>query len=186
MQLTAPPNPITPRQDTGPMGLRLPAPIFGKRPVTSAIAALALAATGCAQMPLKEGPRAKLIRGVETPRDRNNMDITVYKVPITAWPKCLEIVAAKNPVIAVASALTLSVIHACAHVPRDRALKAGQRPWCIVAVPAGDDDTLEHELRHCEGWDHPRSMNHEKSLYVDHDGRGSEALLSARREERRE
>lgn len=121
-----------------------------------------VAVSACTQMPIKEGPRARLFEGIEKPRDRNNMDVTIHKLPVTAWPKCLEMIARKNPVLAVASAVTLSVVHACARVPRDKSLKAGQRPWCIVAVPEGDETALEHELRHCEGWDHPRSASFEQ------------------------
>ena len=111
----------------------------------------------CTQMPLKEGPNARLMGGIHIPRDRNNMDITVHKLPGTAWPKCLEMLGKKNPTLAVISAVTLSVIHACARVPRDHRLAGGKRPWCTIAVPDGDEEALEHELRHCEGWAHPRT-----------------------------
>jgi len=136
-----------------------------KRPLAAlcgAIPVLVIAAVttaACSQMPHTHGSRAKLMDGINTPRDRNDMDITIHRFPVTAWPKCLEILADKSTVLAVASALTLTVYHACARVPRDASLKPGQRPWCIVAVPEGDDDALEHELRHCEGWDHPHTFD---------------------------
>ena len=147
-------SPPTPRLDPKPSGSASRTRIVLTR-FTAVLALVAVSA--CSQMPVKEGPRARLFSGIEKPRDRNNMDITIHKLPVTAWPKCLEMIASKNPVLAVASAVTLSIVHACARVPRDKSLKAGQRPWCIVAVPEGDDTALEHELRHCEGWDHPRA-----------------------------
>ncbi len=117
----------------------------------------ALFLSGCvAPMPLKEGPRARLIDGIAEPRDRNDMDITLYEHPVTAWGKCLELAAARSPVSAVFSVITLSPYLACAVVPKDHELKPGQRPWCIVAVPEGAPKMLEHELRHCEGWATPR------------------------------
>ncbi len=118
------------------------------------LAALALA--GCvAPMPQKDGPRARLIDGIAEPRDRNDMDITLYEHPVTAWGKCLELAAARSPVSAVFSVITLSPYLACAVVPKDHELKPGQRPWCIVAVPEDAPELLEHELRHCEGWATP-------------------------------
>ena len=111
---------------------------------------------GCAApMPLTEGPRARLVPGIAEPRSRAEMDIRVHTYGVTAWGKCLELAAGRSPVSAVFSVLTLSPYHACAVVPRDHELRPGQRPWCIVAVPEGDPDLLEHELRHCEGWATP-------------------------------
>ena len=116
-----------------------------------------IALTGCvAPMPEKEGPRARLISGIAEPRDRNNMDITLYEYSITAWGKCLELASTRSPVSAVFSVVTLSPYHACSVVPKDHELRAGQRPWCIVAVPEGNEELLEHELRHCEGWAAPK------------------------------
>jgi len=58
-----------------------------------------IALTGCvAPMPEKEGPRARLISGIAEPRDRNNMDITLYEYSITAWGKCLELASTRSPV----------------------------------------------------------------------------------------
>lgn len=124
------------------------------RPALSLIIAAALIA-GCSEMPLRDGPRAQLFDGIAAPRDRGSIDITIHRVPVTAWPKCVEIMAERAPWMAAASVVTLSVVHACARVPRDKSLAPGQRPWCVIAVPAWDDVALEHELRHCEGWDHP-------------------------------
>ena len=124
-----------------------------------ALAALAgsIALTGCvAPMPEKEGPRARLISGIAEPRDRNNLDITLYEYSVTAWGKCLELASTRSPVSAVFSVVTLSPYHACSVVPKDHELRAGQRPWCIVAVPEGNEELLEHELRHCEGWAAPK------------------------------
>ena len=124
--------------------------------VTWLSAGLALVAVaGCSAMPVKEGPTAALINGIEQPRDRNNMDITIHEVPVTAWAKCVEIVASADPLMAVMSVITLAPLHGCARLPRDSELKEGQRPWCIIGVPRGNAEILEHELRHCEGWDHP-------------------------------
>lgn len=106
-------------------------------------------------MPVKEGPQARLIAGIKTPRDRNNMDITIHEYPLTAWGKCLELASSRAPVSAILSVVTLSPFNACAVVPKDHELEPGERPWCIVAVPEGDQDLLEHELRHCEGWAAP-------------------------------
>ncbi len=106
-------------------------------------------------MPIKEGPAARLIAGIKEPRDRNEMDITIYKYPVTAWGKCLELASSRAPVSAVLSVVTLSPFNACAIVPKDHELDVGERPWCIVAVPEGDEELLEHELRHCEGWAAP-------------------------------
>ncbi len=117
-----------------------------------------LAVTACSAMPVKEGPTAKLFSGVERPRDRNDMDITIHEVAVTAWGRCLEIVGRTHPMMAFFSVVTLSPMHGCALLPRDDELEPGERPWCIVGVPKGDADTLEHELRHCEGWNHPRSF----------------------------
>ena len=113
---------------------------------------------GCvAPMPLTEGPQARLISGIAEPRDRNDMDITLYEYSVTAWGKCLELASTRSPISAVFSVVTLSPYHACSVVPKDHELKAGQRPWCIVAVPKGDEELLEHELRHCEGWAAPKA-----------------------------
>lgn len=127
------------------------------RPNAHASLVLVVALGACTEMPLKNGPRANLLPGIERPRDRNDMDITIHQVPVTAWPKCLEFIADKQPMLAVASVVTLSIVHACARVPRDKSLAKGERPWCIIAIPEGDETTLEHEIRHCEGWDHPLS-----------------------------
>ena len=124
------------------------------RLLTAAVLAAATAAC-VAPTPLKEGPQARLIPGIAAPRDRAHMDIELHEIPVTAWGKCLELAAGRSPVSAVFSVLTLSPYHACSVVPRDHELKPGQRPWCIVAVPRGDADLLEHELRHCEGWATP-------------------------------
>jgi hypothetical protein len=118
-----------------------------------------LAIAGCAAMPLKEGPTAALLPGIEQPRDRNDIDITIHEVPVTPWGKCLGIVGKVNPMLAAMSVLTLSPLHGCARVARDRDLDPGQKPWCIIAVPKGNEEILEHELRHCEGWDHPRQQS---------------------------
>lgn len=118
------------------------------------LAAMGLGAC-VAPMPLKEGPGARLISGIKAPRDRNNMDITLYEYSVTAWGKCLELASTRSPMSAVFSVITLSPYHACSVVPKDHELAAGQRPWCIVAVPKGDEELLEHELRHCEGWAAP-------------------------------
>ena len=107
-------------------------------------------------MPAKEGLTAAMLPGIKVPRNRENIKITVHEVPFTAWGKCLEIVSRADPMMAVMSVLTLSPMHGCALVARDEDLKPDQQPWCVVGVPEGDEETLEHELRHCEGWDHPR------------------------------
>ena len=119
--------------------------------------ALLLTLTSCTVglMPIKEGPAARMIAGIKEPRDRNKMDITIYKYPITAWGKCLELASSRAPVSAILSVVTLSPFNACAIVPKDHELDPGERPWCIVAVPEGDEELLEHELRHCEGWAAP-------------------------------
>ena len=133
-------------------------PAAARRTCISAVGALLLLGlAGCTQMPHREGPRAQLIDGIAEPRSREEIDITVYEVPITAWGKCLELVGRVEPVKAALSVLMLAPYHACAIIPRDADLKPGQRPWCLVAVPEGDPETLEHELRHCEGWAHPRT-----------------------------
>ncbi len=115
------------------------------------VLALTVLLAGCSTMPAIEGPTAKLFPGIERPRDRNDMDITIHQIPGTAWGKCLEIVGGAR---AVFSVLTLSPIHGCARLPRDDELEPGETSWCIVAVPKGDAKVLEHELRHCEGWAH--------------------------------
>ena len=124
------------------------------KPLLCLIAAALLAACA-APMPVKDGPHARLIPGIATPRDRAEMDIVVHEYALTAWGKCLELAASRSPVSAVFSVVTLSPYHACAVVPKDHELRPGQRPWCIVAVPRGDAELLEHELRHCEGWATP-------------------------------
>ena len=68
----------------------------------------------------------------------------------------LELASTRSPISAVFSVVTLSPYHACSVVPKDQVLRAGQRPWCIVAVPEGNEELLEHELRHCEGWAAPK------------------------------
>ena len=108
-------------------------------------------------MPHTDGSRARLLPGIEKPRDRRDIDVVIHRMPVTAWPKCIEMLASKQPVMAVTMVVTLTVVHGCARVPKDKSLAPGERPWCIIAVPDGDEKTLEHELRHCEGWDHPRS-----------------------------
>lgn len=132
---------------------------MAKRSTTPALVAtlLILGLGACTQMPLREGSRAALLPGIEKPRDRADIDITIHEVPITAWGKCLEVVWPANPMLAIVSVVTLSPMHGCARVARDQDVKPGRKPWCIIAVPEGDAETLEHELRHCEGWDHPRS-----------------------------
>lgn len=134
---------------------------MANRPTTSALLAslLILNLGACTLMPVREGPRAALLPGIEKPRARADINITIHEVPILAWGKCLEIVAKASPMMAVMSVLTLSPMIGCARVARDQDLKTGQKPWCIIAVPEGDAATLEHELRHCEGWDHPRSTH---------------------------
>ncbi len=123
------------------------------------LTALALAATTAAcvaPMPVKDGPHARLIPGIAEPRNRNDMDIELHEYALTAWGKCLELAAGRSPISAVFSVVTLSPYHACAVVPKDHELRPGQRPWCIVAVPRGNAELLEHELRHCEGWATPQ------------------------------
>ncbi len=66
--------------------------------LSAGVALLVLAA--CSAMPVKEGPTANLFSGVEKPRDRNDMDITIHEVAVTAWGKCIEIIAPVNPVMA--------------------------------------------------------------------------------------
>lgn len=149
-----------------------------------AVAALAVfTLSACSSMPLREGERARLMSGINEPRARADIDITVYKVPVTAWGKCLEILAETRPLMALASAVTLNIYHACARVPKDKSLKHGQRAWCIVAVPEGDEDALEHELRHCEGWDHPHPGRLETAQEDEGDWKPP-IKVSARRSER--
>ena len=127
---------------------------FGRLSLAGAIL-MALTSCTVGLMPIKEGPAARMIAGIKEPRDRNKMDITIYRYPITAWGKCLELASSRAPVSAILSVVTLSPFNACAIVPKDHELDPGERPWCIVAVPEGDEELLEHELRHCEGWAAP-------------------------------
>lgn len=131
-----------------------------KRTLHRLLAGLALMAIGaCTEMPHTDGDRARLFDGISTPRNRDNVDISIHRYPVTAWGKCLEMLMEKRPFLAALSVVTISPIHACARLPRDRHLKPGQKPWCVVAVPNGEPETLEHEIRHCEGWDHPRHID---------------------------
>ncbi|MFQ6017936.1 MAG: hypothetical protein ACE5KF_07045 [Kiloniellaceae bacterium] len=131
---------------------------LGMRPALSlskgAVILAAFLLAGCVAPPAVDGANARLFPGIEAPRARAEIDITIHEIPVTAWGKCLELIGRAHPGRALLSVLTLSPIHGCALLPRDAELKRGQRPWCIVAVPKGDAATLEHELRHCEGWAH--------------------------------
>lgn len=128
----------------------------GKRAASAAFlmaTGLALALGACAGMPLKEGPRARLLPGIERPRDRHAMNILIYFYPMTAWPACIAAMAERGA----ASGLLaiVNVYRACAFLPRDDQLEPGEPPRCKIHVPENAPDLLEHELRHCEGWDHP-------------------------------
>lgn len=143
------------------------------RTAVAGLALLALTSCTVGLMPIKEGPAARMIAGIKEPRDRNKMDITIYKYPITAWGKCLELASSRAPVSAILSVVTLSPFNACAIVPKDHELDPGERPWCIVAVPEDDEELLEHELRHCEGWAAPNysvAKKAEDDSFDDRDG----------------
>lgn len=139
-----------------------------RRALRCAVAGLALISLGaCTEMPHTHGERARLFDGISKPRHRDDINITVHRYSITAWGKCLEMLADRRPLLAALSVLTISPIHACARLPRDKQLKPGQKPWCIVAVPDGEPETLEHEIRHCEGWNHPHPVK-EPAEYAEH------------------
>lgn len=105
-------------------------------------------------MPHTGGPRAQLFDGIAAPRERAGIAITVHEHPTIAHTTaaCLGELPAWKATLA---ALSLPVLRGCARVPRDRRL-AGRKPWCVVHVTRGDRTAREHELRHCEGWDHPK------------------------------
>ena len=115
----------------------------------------------CSPMPLKEGPNARLLPGIAEPRDRNDMDLTVHRPWIVGHAHCIhEALATDQPGEAALMALataTGNVLIGCANVPSDHDLREAEahRPWCTAIAPAWSDYWLEHELRHCEGWDHP-------------------------------
>ncbi len=75
--------------------------------------------------------RTQLFPGIERPRDRNDIDITITKIPGTAWGKCLEIVGGAR---AVFSALFIFPIHGCARFPRDDELEPTPFP-SLLRVP---------------------------------------------------
>ncbi len=58
------------------------------RSLTAFVVAFSLSA--CTTMPATEGPTARLFPGIERPRDRKNMDITIHESPGSAWGRCLE------------------------------------------------------------------------------------------------
>lgn len=120
-----------------------------------AVAALLLSA--CTQTPEIDGPRARMIPGIEAPRD--TFILTLHETDGPAVGKCYEMLAKMSPGKAALYAATLSLPIACARVPRDFELAEGKTPWCIVAVPKGDSERLLHELRHCRGFASPAGEN---------------------------
>lgn len=124
------------------------------RRIAAAGAAL-LALAGCSEMPLREGPRARLMPGIHAPRDRDALNMVIVSAPVTGWSECLARMKSWRAALSVA---TVTVYHACAKIPPDRRVPAGKRAWCVIVHPDGDIAALEHEIRHCEGWDHPRPV----------------------------
>lgn len=115
-------------------------------------ALLALLVTGCTAMPHKHGDRAQLIPGCLEPRDRSEVDIRVTKVKsvLEASALCLKM----SPYLALGG-----VPYACSKV--QRWTSKGKKPWCEIVVVEGWEYTLEHEIRHCECWDHPKHHHRE-------------------------
>lgn len=115
--------------------------------------------SACTSMP--DGSR--MLPGIETPRDRSEIDITLHEVSLPkAIEMCAMMQARNDPFWAAVLMVTGSVVYSCAVVQRDYSVKG--KPWCEVVVVKGWKDTLEHELRHCEGYDHPAEPVREQRL----------------------
>ena len=130
---------------------------------------------GCSAMPHNEGPRARLLPGCEKPRDRNNMDLTIYRPPIVAHFQCIHEALStgyvKDGIMMAGLSLIGGVVIECANVPTDEEVRqsGAERPWCTVIAPAGSDYWLEHGLRHCECWDHPATSESAEAMVTDRD-----------------
>lgn len=123
------------------------------------LTALLLLLNACSAMPLTEGPRARLMPGIEAPRDRARMEIReTATVPPFIALKCAQLYARHGHVgYALAAALPTAWItqFGCAFTPWGALVPAEGPIWCDVVYLAGSDTLREHEIRHCEGWDHP-------------------------------
>ena len=115
------------------------------------IIAAILLLSACSSIPPNSGPNATLFPGIETPRDRNEMDLDI-RHPENIDEACREFV----------SLPWLSVALACMYTVDDKTL-AQQKPWCIIIVPKDSPRLLEEELRHCEGWAHPNEYPNEQA-----------------------
>lgn len=121
--------------------------------------ALLLLLNACSAMPLKEGPRARLMPGITEPRNRADMEIREHAlVPPLIALKCAQLYATHGHVgYALAAALPTTWISqfGCAFTPWGSLVPTEGPIWCDVVYLAGSDTIREHEIRHCEGWDHP-------------------------------
>jgi len=125
----------------------------------------------CSPMPLKEGPNARLLPGIEAPRDPDQIALGIHRPLVIGHFTCIKLAATTNQTgDALAMAflpLAGAFVIECANVPTDAEVEAERayrpypeslavRPWCDLVVPAWDGDYwFTHGMRHCMGWDHP-------------------------------
>lgn len=121
------------------------------------IAALLLA--GCSAMPVKEGPTMRLMAGITEPRDRADMEIREHPMPLfTVSMKCAQLYAKHGYAgYAALAALPTGWItqYGCSFTPWGSMVPEEGPIWCDIVYVMGCDSCREHEIRHCEGYDHP-------------------------------
>jgi hypothetical protein len=91
----------------------------------------------------------QLFDGIAQPRPPESVDIELVYVE-NPDIKCREIIRASGgrPV-----PMIVGFYLACANLPSDAELSAGQRPWCRIYLHEDTPQwTVEHEREHCYGW----------------------------------
>lgn len=119
---------------------------------------LALLLTSCTAMPTKEGPDVRMMTGITEPRNRTDMKIREHPMPLlTVSMKCSQLYAEHGYIgYAALAALPTGWISqfGCAFTPWGSMVPENEPIWCDVVYVAGCAECREHEIRHCEGYDH--------------------------------
>lgn len=98
---------------------------------------------GCSNMPIRN---SVLIQGVYQPRPHPKI---IYHYVDNVERECIVQFAIRGE-----QPREGTTVRACSIVPRDDQL--AEQPYCIIYLPKNPNPELvEHEKRHCEGWDHP-------------------------------
>ena len=110
---------------------------------------IALLLCACTQTPPLDAP---LLPGIDAVRDAPRVKATCHPDLLSTTAACLSDVY--GPLESIVMVATLQPSAGCAWVPYN------PDGICRVHYTCGDSETLEHEIRHCQGLDHGNTKDH--------------------------